>query len=166
MSRISLLVSRDLAVMVQAARSLPGEVTKQLRAHTRRVVEPAFQEEMRDRVANKLETRVLLDTARVSVFRHERHPQVRDHRQGARHPLLRFWPVLLSSGLTLIARCPRDRGRAPGTTAVSDLCSGAPRRKGYVFHPAVQQAFIPRAAALWFQTTYRTVAETFEKAGR
>ncbi|MGW9159616.1 hypothetical protein [Microbacterium sp. NPDC055665] len=164
MSRISLLVSRDLAVMVQAARSLPGEVTKQLRAHTRRVVEPAFQEEMRDRVGTKLETRVLLDTARVSVS--DTNVTLKSATIGRVHGV----PASVLAGATEFGANPEravsTRSRK-GTRYNRRLgpVFRAPRRKGYVFHPAVT-AFIPRAAALWFQTTYRTVAETFEKVGR
>lgn len=163
MARISLLVSRDLAVMVQAARSLPGEVTKQLRAHTRRVVEPAFQEEMRERVGTKLETRVLLDTARVSVS--DTNVTLKTATIGK----VRGVSASVLAGATEFGANPervvstRSRKGKPYRRRLGSAFR-APRRNGHVFHPAVT-AFIPRAAALWFQTTYRTVAETFEKAG-
>lgn len=164
MSRISLLVSRDLATLVQAARSLPAEVSKQLRAHTRRVVEPAFQEEMRERVATRLETRVLLDTARVSV--RDDNVILKSATIGKVHGT----PASVLAGGTEFGASP---ARVVGTRSRKGTAYKrrlgpvfrAPQRRGHVFHPAVQ-AFIPRAAALWFQTAYRTVAETFEKASR
>ena len=164
MSRISLLVSRDLAVMVQAARTLPAEVSKALRAHTRRTVEPAFQEEMRDRAGTRLETRVLLDTARVSVT--DTNIMLKTATVGKVHGT----PASILAG-------PTEFGMNPNRQIATHSRKGkaykrrigpvfrAPRRQGHVFFPAVQ-AFIPRAGALWFQTTYRTVAETFEKVSR
>lgn len=164
MARISLLVSRDLAVLVQAARSLPAEVSKQFRAHTRRVVEPAFQEEMRDRAGTRLETRVLLDTARVSVS--DTNVTLKTATIGKVGGV----PASVLAGATEFGANPErvvETKSRKGTRYKRRLGTAfrAPRRKGIVFHPAVQ-AFIPRAGALWFQTAYRTVAETFEKASR
>lgn len=144
--------------------SLPAEVSKQMRAQTRRVVEPAFQEEMRDRAGTRLETRVLLDTARVSVS----NDQVT--LKSATVGKVRGVPArILASGAEFGASPDRKisatsrKGKA--YTRRMGPVFRAPRRQGYVFFPSVQ-AFIPRAGALWFQTAYRTVAETFEKAGR
>lgn len=164
MARISLLVSRDLAVMVQAARTLTAEVSKALRAHTRRVVEPAFQEEMRDRAGTRLETRVLLDTARVSVS------DTNITLKSATIGKVGGVPASRLAGGTEFGASPdrkiRTRSRAgKAYTRRLGPVFRAPRRKGYVFFPSVQ-AFIPRAGALWFQTTYRAVAETFEKVSR
>lgn len=165
MGRISLLVSRDLSTLVQAARSLPAEVSKQLRAHTRRVVEPAFQEEMRDRAGTRIESRVLLDTTRVSVR--------------ADNVILKSANIgKIGDGVPAsVLAGPAEFGAAPTRTVQATSRKGkpytrklgpvfrAPRRRGYVFFPSVQ-AFIPRAGALWFQTAYRTVAEHFEKVSR
>lgn len=159
--RISLLVSKDLQALVQAALSLPGEVSKQLRAQTRRVVEPAFQEEMRSRVGTRIEARVLLDTARVSV---------RDD-----NVILRTATIGKVNGTPAsVLAGPAEFGMNPGALIQTTSRKGKAYKRrigpvfrrhvkqGHVFFPAVQ-AFIPRAGALWFQTTYRTVAETFEK---
>lgn len=164
MSRISLLVSRDLAVLVQAAQSLPGEVAKQFRAQTRRVVEPAFQQEMRERVGTRLEARVLLDTARVSVS--DTNVTLKSATIGKVHgtPASTLAPATefgASPDRTVSTRSRKGKAYKRRLGPVFR----APRRRGHVFFPAVQ-AFIPRAGALWFQTAYRTVAETFEKAAR
>lgn len=164
MGRLSLLVSRDLAVMVQAARSLPDEVSKQLRAHTRRVVEPAFLDEMRERAETRLEQRVLFDTARVAV----RDDQIT--LKTATVGKVGDVPAAVLAGGTEFGNKPdriiESRSRK-GTHYKRRMGTvfRAPRRRGRVFHPAVQ-AFIPRAGALMFQTVYRTVAETFEKASK
>lgn len=164
MARISLLVSRDLAVLVQAAISLPREVAAQVRSQTRRVVEPAFQEEMRERVGTRLETRVLLDTARVSVS--DSNVTLKTATIGKVGGV----PASTLAGGTEFGASPdrpvstRSRKGKAYKRRLGPVFR-APRRRGHVFFPAVQ-AFIPRAGALWFQTAYRAVAETFEKAAR
>ncbi len=164
MTRISLLVSRDLATLVQAARSLPAEVSKQLRAQTRRVVEPAFQEELRERVATRLEARVLFDTARVSV--RDDNVTLKTATVGSVHGT----PASVLAGGSEFGGYPdteissRTRKGKPYKRRLGSTFR-APRRRGHVFFPSVQ-AFIPRAGALWFQTAYRTVAETFEKVSK
>lgn len=161
MGRISLLVSRDLQLLVTVARGLPAEVSKQLRAQTRRVVEPAFHEEMRSRVGTRIETRALLDTARVSV---------RDD-----NVMLKTAQVGKVGGVKASLIAPAaEFGANPNREVKQRSRNGksytrklgpvfrAPRRKGYVFFPSVQ-AFIPRAGALWFQTAVRTVRDEFDK---
>lgn len=164
MSRISLLVSRDLAVLVQAAVTLPREVASQLRAQTRRVVEPALQEEMRERVGTRLEARALLDTARVSVS--DSNVTLKTATVGR----VRGVPAGVLAGGAEFGASPeravatRSRKGKPYKRRLGPVFR-APRRRGHVFFPAVQ-ALIPRAGALWFQTAYRTTAEHFEKAAR
>lgn len=165
MTRISLLVSRDFAVLVQAARSLPAEVAKQYRAAARRVQEPAFLEELRERADTRLQHRVIVDTARVAV---------RDDnvilRTAATGKVGRGVSAdILKSGAEFGMRPDRpvetrSRKGTPYKRRIGPVFKGR-RPRGWVFFPAVQ-AFIPRAGALLFETAYRTVAETFEKASR
>lgn len=163
MGRISLLVSRDLQVIVTVARGLPAEVSKQLRAQTRRVVEPAFLEEMRSRGTTRIEQRALVGTARVAVRDDNvilKSAQVgKIGRAGV--------PAAVIAGAAEFGGNPnrkveqRSRGGKRYTRRMGPVFR-APRRKGYVFFPSVQ-AFIPRAGALWFQTAVRTVREQFDK---
>ena len=161
MGRISLLVSRDFQVLVQAARSLEPEVRKQFRVQTRRAAEPIFQEEMQSRAGTRIETRALVGTARVSV---------RDDNV-----------TLRSATIGRVGKVPAARvapgaefGNKPDRKVATTSRKGkaytrrlgpvfrTPRRQGYVFFPSVKESSA-RLAALWFQTAYRTVAETFEK---
>ncbi|HWU29825.1 MAG TPA: hypothetical protein VN041_12160 [Microbacterium sp.] len=163
--RLSLLVSRDFAVLVQAVRSLPAEVSKQYRAAARRVLEPAFKSEMTERAETHLQQRVIVDTARVSI---------RDD-----NAILRSATIgKIGDGVPAsVLAGGAEFGNDPNRTVVSRSRKGKeykrrmggvfrrPQRGGYVFFPAVQ-AFIPRAGALLWQTAYRTVAETFEKVSK
>lgn len=159
--RISLLVSRDLQALVTVAMGLPREVASQLRKHTRNVVEPAFREELRERVGTRIETRALLDTARVSVS--DSNVTLKSATVGRVGKV----PASVLAGGAEFGSNPsrlvkqRSRRGKPYTRRLGSVFR-APRRGGYVFHPAVS-AFIPRAASLWVQTAYRTVAEQFEK---
>lgn len=163
MGRISLLVSRDLQLLVTVARGLPAEVSKQLRAQTRRTVQPIFQEEMRSRAGTRIESRVLLDTARVSVRDDNVILKTATIGKFGRDGV----PAAQVAGAAEFganpARVIEQRSRK-GKLYKRTLgpVFRAPRRKGIVFFPTVQ-AFIPRAGALWFQTAVRTVREQFEK---
>ncbi|MCC2032196.1 hypothetical protein [Microbacterium allomyrinae] len=160
--RISLLVSRDLSTLIQAAQSLDREVAAQNRRHTRANVEPMWREEITHRTGTRLQTRVLVDTARVSVT------DTNVTLKSAHISKVHGTPADLLKGgaefganenkVITVKRKGRTYRRRLGNAF------GGPRRAGNVFHPAAY-AFIPRASSLWMQTTYRTVAETFEKAG-
>jgi len=159
--RISLLVSRDLQAIVTVAKGLPREVAAQLRKHTRRVVEPAFREEVTGRAGTRLEQRVLADTARVSV--RDNNVVLKSATVGKVHGT----PAAELAGAAEFGMNPnrpiRQRSRKGKVyTRRAGAAFRAPKRGGYVFHPAVSD-FIARAAALWAQTVYRTTAEEFEK---
>lgn len=165
MSRISLLVSRDFAVLVQAAMSLPKEVAKQMRAQMRRVAEPGFFEELLERADTRLQHRVIVDTARVSV----RDDNVILRTAATGKVGKGVSADVLKSGAEFGMRPDRPISSRSRKGTRYERKVGAVfksrRPRGWVFFPAVQ-AFIPRAGALWFQTVYRTVAETFEKASK
>jgi hypothetical protein len=163
--RISLLVSKELQVLATVAKSLDREVAAQLRKHTRGAAEPIWAEETRGRVHTRLQARVLSDTARVAVS--DQNVTLKSATIGK-----------LSSGIaSSVLAGPAEFGGAPGRpvqtksrkgTAYTRRLGGAfgqVRRDGYVVFPAVRAA-VPRVAALWIQTAYRTVADTFEKGAR
>lgn len=160
--RISLLVSRDLQALVQAAGSLDREVRARLRAHTKAEATPIWQDEITHRTGTRLQTRVLVDSARVAVSDTNitlKSAQVGKLKTGTPRPAL--------AGASEFGANPNrkvtQRSRK-GTVYSRRLGNafGGPRRKGNVFHPAFRDA-VPRVASLWMQTTLRTIAETFEK---
>lgn len=165
--RISLLVSRDMRVLLEAVRGMEAEVRKQIRTHTRGSAQPLFKDEMAQHTGTRLQNRVLVDSARISVT-----DQNVVMKTGIVGKLSSGTPVSqLASAAEFGAGSGRTvqqrSGRGPNNSYSRRMggAFGAPRRKGNVFFPAVREA-IPRLGALWFQTAYRTVAETFEKAAR
>ncbi|WP_341999390.1 hypothetical protein MRBLWH7_000800 [Microbacterium sp. LWH7-1.2] len=161
--RISALVSRDLQTLIAAAESLDREVAAQNRKHTRANIEPMWREEVTFRMGTRLQARVLVDTARVSV--RDSNVTLKAAHIGKVHGTpadrLKGGAEFGANPNKLITQRSR-KGKAYKRRLGNAF--GAPRRSGNVFHPAVR-AFGPRAVSLWMQTTARTVAETFDKAG-
>jgi len=163
--RISLLVSRELQLLVTVAKSLDREVAAQLRKHTRAVAEPAWREELRSRVHTRLQARVLSDTARVSVS--DTNVMLKSATVGK---LSSGLPASAIAGATefggAVGRPVRTRSRKGNAyTRRLGAAFGQVRRDGYVVFPSARES-IARIASLWIQTAYRTTAETFEKGAR
>lgn len=164
--RISLLVSHDMRVLVEAVRGMDAEVRKQIRAHTKAQATPLWKSEIAQHTGTRLQNRVLVDSARISVT--DQNVMVKSAQVGK---LSSGIPVTQLAGPAEFGAATsktvsQSSGRGPGkryTRRMGDAF-GRPTRKGKVFFPAAHES-IPRLASLWVQTAYRTVAETFEKAG-
>lgn len=165
--RISLLVSRDMRVLVEAVRGMDAEVRKQIRTHTRNTAKQVWKDELAQQTTTRLQNRILVDSARLSVTDQNitmKSAQVGKMSSGT--------PVSQLAGPAEFGSSPtrkvaQSSGRGPNKQYTRRLGNafGAPRRKGKVFFPAAHES-MARIGALWIQTAYRTVAETFEKAGR
>lgn len=161
--RISTLVSPELQVLLSAARELPKEVNTVTRAQTKRVAEPVWQESVRGNVVDRMQTRVLSDTARVAVTDSN--------------------VLLRSGGIGKTRGVPNTElvfgtefGADPNFTRTLTSKNGVkfdrhtkrqfnlPRSRGYVVYPAAREV-IPRIGRLWFLTAVRTVHEIFEVRG-
>jgi len=162
--RISLLVSHDLRVLVEAVRGMDAEVRKQIRGYTRSEAAPIWKESIAQHTGTRLQNRVLVESARLSVS--DSNVMLKSAQVGK---LSSGVPVSLLAG-------PTEFGAKPGRMVASTSkhgkrytrrlggAFGAFYSKGHVFHPSTRDA-IPRVASLWIQTAYRTVREVFEKAG-
>jgi hypothetical protein len=160
--RISLLIDSPLRTVTLAMRGLDGEVRKQINSHTKRNAEPMWKEATRANADNRLQTRVLADTARVGVT--DLNVTLRAGGAGR-----------LSSGTsTGILSAAVAFGANPGKLIATRSRAGRqykrkqgaafnrPRRGGYVVYPAAREV-IPRIASLRVQTVIRTVHEAIEK---
>lgn len=161
--RISVLVSKDLQTLLSAVRTLPAEVNKQIRTHTRTEAEPIWQEEVRGNVMTALEAHVLSDTARVSV--------------SDQNVMLKSGGIGKTNGTpNSVLVFAVEHGADPNKVIQSASRKGTPykrrrgrqfrlpRSRGYVVWPAAGE-IIPRLASLWAQIAIRTTHETFEKGG-
>lgn len=162
--QISLLVSRDFQALTQAAQSLEPEVAKQLHRHTRANAEPLFKDEVNSRTRTQLQSKVLGKTARVAVSRANltlKAAHIGKTSSGALSDELKGGAEFGGKASKVI-RSRSSRGRVYRRRLGKAF--GPNIRAGKVFFPSVEDS-IPRVGALWFQTAYRTVAETFEKVG-
>jgi hypothetical protein len=163
--RISLLVSKDLQRVATVAMNLDREVASRLRRHTRMEAEPILRDEMTGRISSRLQARALLDTARVSVS--DTNVMLKTATVGKMSSGVKASVVapMAEFGVTPTKQIRQRSRKGKQYTRRIGAVAGPPRRKGYVFFPAVREV-IPRIASLWMQTAYRTLAETFEKGER
>jgi hypothetical protein len=163
--RISLLIDSPLRTLAQVLRGVDGEIRKQIGVHTKAKALPIWEDTVKANVVDRMQTRVLGDSARVGVT--------------ATNVFLRSGGVgTLSSGtpVSVIAKAV-EFGADPNAKVASRTKGGKsytrrrggqfkrPRAQGYVVHPAARES-IPRIASLWVQTAVRTIHEAFEKGTR
>lgn len=146
---------------------MDAEVRKQIRTHTRGTAKQVWQDELAQQTTTRLQNRVLVDSARLSVTDQNvtlKSAQVGKMSSGV--PVSRLaGPAEFGSAPSRKVTQSSGRGGNKQYTRRLGGAFGAPRRKGKVFFPAAH-ASIARIGALWIQTAARTVAETFEKVSR
>jgi len=162
--RISLLVSGELATLVQAVRGLHPELRKQFRRHTKIIAEPVWREAVRGHVTTRLQTRVLSDSSRASVSDSNvmlRSGGIGKTSTGTPNATLAFGTEFGANPDKMVTARSKN-----GTVYQRRMGNRFkfPRRAGWVVYPAARTV-IPRIAKLWVQTGVRTVHEQFEKGG-
>jgi hypothetical protein len=163
--RISVLVSTELNTLLQAIRGFDAEQRAQIRAATKKAADPIWREEVRGNVTTRLQTRVLSDTARVAVS--DSNVLLRSASAGkvgrSGTPASILAPQV-EYGNDPNKKISTRSGQGKTYTRRMGRVSMLPRARGYVIGPAARES-IPRFAALWIQTTIRTMHETLEKGG-
>lgn len=165
--RISVFASDALLATILALKGMDRELAKQTRAAIKTVTQAEWQEAVRGNVTSALETRVLSDTARVTVSDQNitlKSATIGKSLSGGYKP----------SQLAHSAEFGGDQNATRSYTATSSKGKSytvhnrhtrrqfRPRNiKGNVVYPAAAR-IIPRMAALFVQTTVRTIAETLE----
>ncbi|RPE75198.1 MULTISPECIES: hypothetical protein [unclassified Frondihabitans] len=156
--RISLHGSKELQAVVLRLKTVDREIATQINKATRAMAEPVWKEAVRASVTNRMETRVLSDTARVSVSRGNvtlKSATIGKSLAGGTKPYeiahaVEFGADRESSRQTLTSKKRHTKRQF------------RPRnRKGYVVYPAAAEV-IPRIASLWAQTVVRTLHEVIE----
>lgn len=162
MTRISLLVDSPLRDLAIAYRAIPKELRKQINTHTKNAAQPIWKGETAERATTRTQQRVLVSSARVGVTN--------------RNVFLRSASVgKLSTGTPVDRLASAAEFGRPDAAPVSSKSKhgkayrrrtgsqfGPRERKGKVVFPAAA-ASISRFAALWIQTTVRTLHEAGEK---
>ena len=162
--RISVLVSRDLQTLIQAAESLDREVAAQNRKHTRANAEPIWKDEVAARAVTPVQARVLARTARVAVSNTNvtmKAAHIGKTGHGTPSDALKAPAEFGAHADKRITQRSRSGTRYQRRLGKA---FSRPRARGYAFFPSVAESG-PRLVSLWMQTTMRTVAEVFERAG-
>lgn len=167
MFRIDVRNSRELQAVLFAIKRAPTELRKQIRQQTKTMAEPVWKKSLAEHAETRLEHRVLVDTAKVTVS----DQNVRLASGGAAKKLSGgLKPSVSNRAIEFGAdRETKNtypthsrKGKAYNVTRRTRRQLRPVRAKGYVVYPALKQ-IVPRIASLWVQTTVRTLHEAFER---
>jgi hypothetical protein len=165
--RISVHGSKELQALTLRLKGLDKKLASQINKATRNVAEPIWQEAVGARVSDRLESRVLANTARVSVSRSNVTLRAgaigRTLTGGAKPPDLVHAVEFGANreGYTTYGRISPGSGQEHSIKRRTRRQFRPRQPKGYVVYPAAEEV-IPRMASLWAQTSVRTLHETIE----
>lgn len=163
--------SRQLRAVVLAVRGASTEVRRQYRQNLKAMTDAAWREELAGYVGSRLESRVVLETARtrvsdqnvrLSVATVGRALSKRTAGAGAAKPVDLVRAVEFG-GSQRYSRYKREssRGRLHDVKRRTLTGYGEHNRKGNIVYPSLA-AVVPRVASLMVQTCVRTLADAFE----
>ncbi|MHC9045820.1 hypothetical protein ACYX8G_14635 [Microbacterium saperdae] len=157
--QISVRDSRELRAAVLAIASVGRKLQAQLRQQTKRVAEPEWQKGLEQRASSRLDRRVLVKTARVQV--RDTNVVLRSGAVGKLKDLTR--PAEFGGDRQQVEKYRGRRGEKRfGVNRHTARQLGWRRKGGRVVWPTAED-LIPRLAALWVQTTIRTLHEAIER---
>lgn len=159
--------SRELQAVLLAMRALPRDVAKEIRKQNRSVVFPEWKKAVAERAHGLFETRVLVQTARATVTDRQvtlTAATVGRPLSGGLNPKTDYHAAEFGADrdqkTTYAARS--RRGKQFQVTRHTTRQLRPRKRTGYVVYPAAAN-ILPRIAALWAQTTARSIHEAFER---
>ncbi|MFS0714098.1 hypothetical protein ABC195_09445 [Microbacterium sp. 2P01SA-2] len=163
--RIDARASRELQATLYAIKSLDRTVRKIIRRETKRIAAPEWKKALARHANTRLEQRVLVDTAVVSVS----DQNVRMQTAGKGRPLSgglnpKTDNHAVEYGAQQTAKTTYTRRRGGNAHKVTRQVTRGLKgrsRTGYVFTPTAR-SMVPRMASLWVQTTVRTIANALE----
>lgn len=163
--RIDAKLSPELLATLAAIRAVGKTLQKQIRDQTKRVAGPEWMKALAHHADTRLEHRVIVDTAAVSVSNQNVRMQSANKGRkltGGLQPK-RDFPAI-DRGTNTDKTTTYQRKTKHGTHSVTRHTTRQfkPRRKGgYVFWQTAKE-MVPRFGRLWVQTTVRTLANALE----
>ncbi|MFI8633994.1 hypothetical protein ACIGEP_15525 [Microbacterium sp. NPDC077663] len=164
--RIDALKSRELLATILAIKSLDKTVRKINRQQTKRIAAPEWRKALAQHADTRLEHRVIVDTAVVTVS--DQNVRIQSASKGrplsgGLNPKTDYHAI--EFGVDQSKRTTYQRTRKGNRHRVTRRVGNALRARrwptGYVFFPTAR-TFVPRMASLWVQTTVRTIANALE----
>lgn len=169
MLRIDVGGSRELQAALLGVRRAEKAVQANIRKATKVIATPEWKKALAEQAETKLEHRVLVDTARVSVSNQNvrlSSASVGRALTGGLKPSEGYAPVEFGADRQAKTTYQRtsSKGRQFYVTRRTRAQLRPHRRKGYVVYPAAER-MIPRFAALWVQTVVKTFHDAIEGKG-
>lgn len=163
--RIDVLKSPELLATIYALRSIDRTLAAQVRKYTKAMAQPEWKKALAERADTRLEHRVIVDTAVVTVS--DQNVRIQSASKGrplsgGLNPKTHYHPV--EWGTHAKGKTYRRKSRNGGSHTVRRVMGTQfkPFRKdGYVFWPAAKE-MVPRMASLWVQTTVKTIGNALE----
>jgi hypothetical protein len=164
--QVSVLNSPHLKATVFALKAVDKTVRAEVRKQTKAVAGPAWTKAMASEASTVMQTRVLVNTARINVS----DQNIRVRSASSKRKVLSGGMVPYDSGRAVEfggnrnkVTTYRSRRGATRFNVTRHTARQMPRarRQGYVFYPAAAE-MVPRILALWTQTTVRVIAEAME----
>lgn len=165
MVRLDVLKSRELLATIYALRAIDKTLATQIRRHVKAIGQPEWSKALAERADSKLEHRVLVDTAVLSVSNQNVRLQSASKGRalkGGLQPKTQYAPVEYGAAAKKVTYQRRSqKGKTHSVTRNTRAPFKAPRRGGHVFGPA-SKSMVPRFASLFVQTTVKTIANALE----
>lgn len=164
--RLDVFESRELMATILAIKSLDKTLRKINRRETKRIAAPEWRKALAQHADTRLEHRVIVDTAVVTVS--DQNVRIQSANKGrplsgGLDPKADYHAVEFGADTSRTSTYTRRRKGTMHRVTRRTSSSLKPRRwpTGYVFFPTAR-LFIPRMASLWVQTTVRTIANALE----
>lgn len=163
--RIDVLKSPELQATIYALRAIDKTLQAQVRKYTKMHAQPEWKKALAERADTRLEHRVIVDTAVVSVSNQNVRIQSANKGRplrGGLNPKTDYPAIEFGSGkkVSTFERRSKNGGTHPVTRRGGAALKGR-SRTGYVFWPAARE-MVPRIASLWVQTTVKTIGNALE----
>lgn len=164
MVRLDAQASPLLRATIYALKSIDRTLQKQVRQYTKAIAEPEWKQALASRAKTRLESRVIVDTAVVSVSNQNVRVQSAGKGKTLRgglnpkvdYPAVEFGAVRKRA--TYTRRSVRGRSHQVTRTVNTGL---PPRRKEGPFWRSARN-MVPRIASLWVQTAVKTIGNALE----
>lgn len=169
MLKISVLNSKELQATILALKTMDKTVSANIRRYTKLIGQPEWQKGLREHALSRVQIRTLADTGRVAVSNQNvslKSATVGRSLSGGLNPKEDWAAFEFGADRGNAAKRTYDATSRKGkryTVTRNTRRQLPPRsRSGWVVFPTARE-LIPRFASLWYQTTIRTLYETFER---
>lgn len=157
--------SRELLATIYAIRAVDKTLQKIIRRETKAIAQPEWKKALAERADTRLEHRALVDTAVTTISNQNVRMQSASKGRalsGGFQPKVDYHAAEYGADQSRQITYQRTtKGNRHTVTRRLGNTLKSRNRRGYVFTPAARE-MVPRLAALWVQTTVRTIATALE----